>query len=387
MLDNKPEFEIDPQNPNARSLALSYGSQKIFSAWKVWDELAAYATPIKSIHVSDRGHFGRTQIKASDVKVEALGFSIQAQMIYKVLYEGLKESRNINIIRPIADLKIDLEKSIVSFKATTGVNLSRHSSESWNPEERSQNQIKNAWIPACAGMTKELQGDLIILAEGGQSNLLDILKFDRRKKEYHQTAIVATIKLSEAHKNQAFERFTSTGPIALLPIAENKMALVWTIATNEAPTLLEKNEADFLKALQEAFGLRAGYFLETSERSSYPLKLDIPEQVLKNKSLLLGNAAHTLHPVAAQGFNLTLRDIDCLVACLKNERVDTALEKYLGDRQKNQSRTIAFTDNLIDIFSNNTFPITPLRGWGLSLLNNAGIMKNYLAKLVMGYYR
>ena len=287
LLDNKPELEVDPKNPSARSIALSYGSQKIFSTWKIWNELASYATPIKSIHISDRGHFGRTQIKASDLKVEALGYSIQAQMIYKVLYEELKKYTNINIIRPISDLKVDLEESEVSFiyhqqKKIDAPRLVRGVQPGMDPADKPQ-EVENG----VEGRVEILpKANLIILAEGGQSNLVDTLKFERKKKDYHQTAIVATITVSEPHKNQAFERFTSTGPIALLPIEESKMALVWTLATDQASALLEKTDTDFLKALQDAFGLRAGYFLNITERSSYPLKLDIPEQVLKNKVLL-----------------------------------------------------------------------------------------------------
>jgi 2-octaprenyl-6-methoxyphenol hydroxylase len=356
LLDTHPSPDIDPHNPNARSIALSYGSQKILAsdAWQIWEALQPYTTPIQSIHVSDRGHFGRTHLTASELKVAALGYSVQAQMLYQGLYSKLKAYSNIQIIRPISDFQIDPVSNEVRY------------------------EYANSFSTFAA--------DLIILAEGGQSNLLNILGFERKKKDYQQTAIVSNVLMSQPHHNQAYERFTAEGPLALLPIDENKMALVWTVSPDKAETLLAKTDAEFLQDLQAAFGLRAGHFETLSQRTSHPLKLEIPTEVLKNKILLLGNAAHTLHPVAAQGFNLTLADVNSLVSYLMAEEWERALDAYLLSREKTQKQTITFTDGLINIFSNNYFPLSPLRGWALSALNNAGPLKRYVARCVMGYY-
>ncbi len=364
LLDSATPREINLSDPNARSIALSYSSEKIFTEMDIWEQLAPYTTPIKTIHVSDRGHFGSTRIEAAKLNVDALGFSIPAQALAKILQDNIKTADNITLLQPVTVTHIDTETGAISYQIN--------------------NQIVN------------LTADLIIIADGGQSNLASLLQITRTETDYQQTAIVANVTLSRAHKNTAYERFTDCGPIALLPIEEQSMALVWTAKPDEAKKLLELDDELFLLQLQQAFGFRAGYFETITKRFTYPLKLMVSEQQVINKALILGNAAHTLHPVAAQGFNLSLRDIHYLSTELLSssqralseaagiQGVAEILQQYIQHRQPDQTRAIQFTDNLISIFSNNTFPITSLRSLGLTVLDNLPPLKNYLAKRAMG---
>lgn len=355
LLDHKPTLTVDLDNPSARFIALSYRSQKIFAAQGAWEKLQPYATPIRQIRISDRGHFGSAAIEASALQVDALGYSIQAQLITQVLLaRAVAATNRLTLVRPITVTAIDAEAGLVTYQ---------------------ENEV-----------IVTLQADLIIIADGGGADLIKLLNLEREEQNYQQIAIVANVQLAQSHRHIAYERFTASGPIAFLPIERNNMAVVWAVPADQAQRLLALDDAEFLRALQSAFGFQAGRLLATARRSSYALKLSLIKSPLKAKLLVLGNAAHTLHPVAAQGFNLTLGDVAYLAAQLQQHTIATALQNYIAERQPKQQRTINFTRNLMRIFSNNNFPITPLRGLALTLFNNCAPLKRNLARKIMGYY-
>jgi 2-octaprenyl-6-methoxyphenol hydroxylase len=205
---------------------------------------------------------------------------------------------------------------------------------------------------------QQITCDLLIAADGAQSNLRQQLGLSIEEKDYHQTALVGVVELSRSHANVAYERFTSDGPIALLPMQGNFSTVIVTVSTDKLAQWQNLTEADFLSKLQKYFGYRLGRFVNMGQRVAYPLKLTTaPEQTL-SQFLLVGNAAHTMHPIAAQSFNLSLRDVAVLAELLQQaSKTSQALSDpallamYLKQRHRDQQRTVRFTDNLIEIFS------------------------------------
>ena len=157
-------------------------------------------------------------------------------------------------------------------------------------------------------MSHSLDCDLAVLADGGRSGLREQLGIAVTQQAYQQSALIANISASQAHLGQAFERFTEAGPMAMLPLAENRCALVWTRPTLDAERLLKLDERGFLAELQEAFGYRLGALHKVGARHLYPLALTEAQEQVRPHLVVLGNAAHSLHPIAGQGYNLSLRD-------------------------------------------------------------------------------
>lgn len=353
LFDSQIESTLSSIDSASRSISLSYGSKQFFSSQHIWDELASYATPIQAIHISDKGHFGQTQIEAEAIGVPALGFSIAIQALHAVLLEKLKATSTIQWIRPAQITHIEPMAGRVEYTL----------------EEK----------------PSKLEFDLILLADGGHSGLAQNLGLSYHQKDYHQTAIVTNMTVSKPHGYTAYERFTASGPIALLPLQAQQMGLVWTVPSQEAEGLMQKTVEDFLASLQADFGWQVGKFEAMTPRQLYPLKAHYYQPPGLGRLILIGNAAHTVHPVAAQGFNLTLKDIETLAWDLKNYPQAEAISRYNLVREKVQKRVFQFTDGLIRLFSHNQFPVTPLRGWGLSALNHLPFLKHALAKRVMGY--
>lgn len=352
IVEAQPERQIDINNVDTRSIVLSYATEKIFKTLKVWNKLLTYLTPIKMIHISDKGHFGVTRLRAADHGVDAMGYSISAPVLAKVLYEYIDQADNITWIRP-ATVTTLTEKSI---------------------------SVNN----------QEINAKLIIAADGGHSKICELLGISSETTDYNQSAVVANITCQQDHQCTAYERFTQEGPMALLPIRGQRMTLVWTTTHDKAKKLASLDEAEFLIQLQHTFGYRAGKFIAANKRSCYPLNLTVSEEQVKKGILILGNAAHALHPVSAQGFNLGLRDVaqlaEELLSVEKSQVGDPKLlAKYLAARKDDQEATIRYTDDLVRIFSTDAFPITPVRGWMLSKLNNMPLVKNMIARRAMGF--
>ncbi|MFT7414850.1 MAG: 2-octaprenyl-6-methoxyphenol hydroxylase, partial [Methylophagaceae bacterium] len=232
---------------------------------------------------------------------------------------------------------------------------------------------------------------LLVAADGGHSTIRQLLKLGASEHDYQQTAITANISTERPHNGKAFERFTDTGPIALLPMSDNRCSLVWIVTTGDEVALLNATEHDFLNQLQDRFGYRLGKFLRVGQRHHYPLKLIQTDQSVQQRIVLIGNAAHSLHPIAGQGFNLGLRDVAALADVLANTNKDCGDARVLHDYQQwrldDQDSVIKATSNLVNLFSNNNPLLGHFRGAALSIVDALPPVKHYLAQKSMGLDR
>ena len=341
-----------------RGIALSYGSQRIFEALGLWQQLASHSMPIKNIHVSDRGHFGVTRLSAEDEKVPALGQVITARAMGLVLNKTIEVQKNLDIISPASVIKLE------------------------QFEDHIELELNNQ---------QKLSAQLAVAADGGQSTIRKLLGLGALEHDYQQTAVTANITASQPHKNWAYERFTETGPIALLPMSDNRCSLVWTVKSGDDKALLELSEQDFLDQLQDRFGYRLGKLKQVGLRNSYPLRLIQADQPVQHRAVLIGNAAHSLHPIAGQGFNLGLRDVAVLADVLMSTNKDCGDAHLLFDykqwRLNDQDNVIQATNSLVTLFSNDNPVLGHLRGAGLTLMEALPPLKHWLAKKSMGLGR
>lgn len=323
-----------------RSLALSWGSLLLLERAGLSQALAPGATAILRIHVSQRGGFGRSELDARDAGVPALGH---------VVGYG------------------DLQRALAG--AVQGVAAIRH-----DTRVDAIRTGRDAVVVETAQGTFE--APVAIVAEGGGA-LAESLGFTQHVKDYGVHAVVARVRTDRAHGNVAYERFTGIGPIALLP-RNDGFALVWTLAPGEARRMLAAPDAVFLGQLQRDFGWRAGRFVEVSERGAYPLVLRRTEPRARERIVLLGNAAQTLHPIAGQGLNLGLRDAWAATKGLRELAPDPA--RFSHSRGFDRAATIGFTDSLASIFSNDWPGVSMARGAGLSALDLVAPLRRAFAR-------
>jgi len=326
-----------------RPIALSYGSRLLLEREGVWP--AAAPTPISEIHVSQQGSFGRTLIRAADYDLPALG--------YVAAYSGILAW---------------LSAADTGHAAVDGKVID------WNPGE---DHIEIRIARTAGGETLE-RARLLVLADGGHAGLAG------KGHDYRQHAIVAEVQTERPHRNIAWERFTRGGPIALLPY-QNRYALIWSIEADAAQSLLSVPEAEFLLRLGAAFGRRLGTFLAASPRASFPLSLRHRRVVPAPRTILVGNAAQTLHPVAGQGLNLGLRDAVELAELIASTHPlelgsDPFLKRYCARRRLDRGAGIHFTDALVRAFSNSSTTLGMVRGAGLALLDILPPARGFLAR-------
>ena len=361
LVEAAPADVIHQAGYDDRAIALSYGSSQILQGMGIWPEVVTEANPINSIHVSDRGHFGATRLSAAQQKVPALGYLIEAQAYQRVLNQFLSSS-SVQLIQPaqISELTVSDKHVIASVVANHGEPIKVHS-------------------------------QLLIACDGGGSAVRQMAGVPAKSHDYKQVAIVANVTTEEVHNNRAFERFTEQGPIALLPMSGNRCSLVWTLNSDNYQTVLELSDQDFLDALGDAFGYRLGRFARVGRRGSFPLFLTQSEQLTAPRMAIIGNAAHSLHPVAGQGLNLALRDIADLAECIATALeggddigAQSTLSSYAKMREKDTANTIRFTDSLVKLFSNDQFLLGHVRAAGLSAVDRILPLRGLLAKQSMG---
>jgi len=331
-----------PPSYDDRIIALSESSRRIFTGMNLWSSIASAVTPIKSIHISDQGHFGFTRLDHHLLKAPALGYVVSARHLGQCLQAALIDQ--VDIFAPAQLMQIHEHDNSVSLEIT----------------------MDNKAVT--------LTSSLLVAADGGHSKVRQQLGIKTQATDYQQTAIIANITTAYPHKNIAYERFTSVGPLALLPMGEYESALVWTQTPSEAENLLNLTETQFLAALQQAYGWRLGRFQRVGQRHAYPLHLIRVLPHACNRAVVIGNAAHTLHPVAGQGLNLGLRDVASLTAAVveswqNNQALDQALQTYQTWQHPDQQRIVYLTDQLVRLFSNNYLPLMVTRNLGLLLID------------------
>lgn len=327
-----------------RALALSYGTRQVLEQLGIWPLLASAVTAIETIHVSQQKGFGRTQLKAHEHDLPALG--------YVVSYGALMQALDTRIAQSAANIVIQYEAPV------TGLEVHASAAEiAYQSED---------------GAIQRLSTPLAVIADGGRS-LASIPGLVRDTKHYGHDALVGLVHTEQAHRNIAYERFTPRGPMALLPNGEH-FSLVWTGEQPYIDEIAALDDTAFLQALHEAFGDRVGRFLQVGKRLRFPLKLSKLEQTFSAHCVVIGNAAQTMHPVAGQGFNVGIRDA---VALAKNVSATQAhewgtahrLAAYHQSRQRDTGRGLQFTDFLVNVFSNDLIGVGLLRGAGLGALS------------------
>lgn len=350
---------------DARSTALSYGTAQIMRALGIWPQLQQHITPIAQVHVSDRGHFLGGLIDAAANNLDAVGYVVENAWLGKVLLGNVLTRESIHCFAPAKVLEIIPQENCARLRVQT------------------------------AAQEFLIDAALAVVADGGDSAVRGHLGIATQTREYGQTAIITNVEFSESHQGIAFERFTDQGPIALLPLGESvhaqKSALVWTLPADQADEILLASDDDFLAHLQSRFGFRVGKFTRVAKRFAYPLQLVLAEEQVRSHVVLLGNAAHFLHPVAGQGFNLALRDCACLVETLRNALMKSqspgdlsVLQHYLETQALDQQLTIEFSDKLVRLFSSDYLPLIALRHLGLLSLESLPLLKDQFIAQTMG---
>ena len=343
------------REPAERPIALSYNSRILLERVGAFRALAA--TPIQSIHVSQRGGFGRTLMRASECGLEAFG--------YVVSY---------------SDLCASLRKSLAT-PALAG-EVRRYA-----PSRQGDSMELEV---ASDGAQRVLQARLLVLAEGGplaqRGSSAGRFAWTGRR-DYGQSAVVALVRTERAHGNGAWERFTPEGPIALLPFGD-RLALIWSTTHESAHALCALNDAAFLARLSGAFGARLGRFVEAGARSEFALALRYRRSSPEPRVLAIGNAAQTLHPVAGQGLNLGLRDAWDLARLAEgSERAAIGsgafVRRYVAARALDRGAGIGITDALVRVFSNDNRVLSGLRGAGLAALDLAPPARRFFARRMM----
>lgn len=348
---------------DARNTALSRRSVQIYQKLQLWDALQQHATPILQVHITEEGSFGKARLVASQEKVESFGQVIENAWLGRVLLTQVRQHELIELIDGVKVTSLKQDQDFVYLNA-----------------EREHEQL-------------ELQAKLVIAADGRDSFCRQALGVGADVRDYDQVAIVTTVQTSKPHEQVGFERFSALGPLALLPLpGESRRSVVWPVKKGtEDEWLGEHNDQHFLDALQKTYGDRAGTFEKTGRRFSYPLSQVLAHKQAVGRVVLMGNAAHTIHPVAGQGFNLCLRDADVLVRHLLQQLSESDdigepenLLAYEQARLKDQQRVIKFCDSVVRGFSNQNPVLKLLRNTGLVAFDAIPGIKPLVANYAMG---
>ncbi|TWH71470.1 2-octaprenyl-6-methoxyphenol hydroxylase [Azomonas agilis] len=349
----KPGDSYQPSY-DARSSALSFGTRLIYQKLGLWEAIAQHAEPIKQIKVLERGRLGSTRLEAQKEGVPALGYVVDNAWIGHCLWQALDQ----NVVT------LDYPAKVQQLKPQVG---------------GYQLHLEDGRQLNCA---------LAVLADGGRSELREQLGIHIKTRSYDQTALIANVTVSAAHAGQAFECFTEHGPLALLPLSGHNCALVWTRPADDALRLAALDESAFLLELQHAFGSQLGQFTQVGRRYAYPLALVEAEEQVRSHLVLLGNSAHSLHPIAGQGYNLSLRDVITLAETLvKSPEAPghlATLLRYQERQHLDQCLTIGFSDQLVRLFGQGSPWVARARSVGLVALDNLPILKHWFARQAMG---
>ncbi|MDX1587530.1 MAG: 2-octaprenyl-6-methoxyphenyl hydroxylase [Oleiphilaceae bacterium] len=351
---------------DARSTALGYGSRLIFEDLGLWGRLRTRATPIRHIHVSEKGKPGRTGMHASEHQQGGLGYVVDNQWLGRCLLHALQDTP-VHWCAP--------GKVVSASPGAENTDL----------------------VVEQDGRTLNWRCRLLVVADGGRSDLREALDFRVERKDYDQRALVTNIRTSNPHNGTAFERFTPDGPLALLPQGGDRArecGLVWTHQSGQAQALSELSEADFLARLQRVFGWRLGRFVSMGRIDSYPLTLTRVAEPARPGVLLVGNAAHTLHPVAGQGFNLALRGLMRLAEQVRKAHEAgrspgsmATLQAYLDEHQPDEDAIVGFSDSMVRLFNEGPPMVNGARDLGLVTLDLVTPAKSWFARQAMGLGR
>lgn len=354
-----------------RVLALSHGSAAYLADVGVWPHLANDACAIEKIDISDRGHYGKARIEAQEHGVSALGYVIEMACIGKGLLKELSDKTNVHWLCPdsISDIN-------------------------WQPD----GDANKVAVALTSGQS--IEANLLLACDGANSPCRQLSGIQVSHSDYQQVALIANVATQKGHQNKAFERFTEFGPIAMLPLSnlanephgQSRCSLVWTMSSQHSDGVLALNDDEFKEQLELAFGSWLGAITHVGKRDVYPLVLLQAQQQTYHRMALIGNASHTIHPIAGQGFNLGLRDVQFMTDLLKKQlQADDdignfcVLNHYAQHRQIDHKQVIELTDSLVTLFANDLPPLIAGRNIGLKVMNYVSPLKQTLVNKLMGY--
>jgi 2-octaprenyl-6-methoxyphenol hydroxylase len=345
-----------------RTTAVSNGSCRILRTLGVWPGVEAQATPIRKIHVSDQGRFGFARIDAAEQGLTAMGYVVPNRALGSALWSRLEEGAAIQVYCPAEVSRIqDGERAVTLEIAGTS-------------------------------RTAGIDAQLVVAADGAHSAVRRAFGVAAQTRDYQQTAIITTVLPQRFHDHVAYERFTGSGPLALLPLDGGRCTLVLTLSRASADSAMAWSDAEFLAEVQRRFGFRLGRFLKVGRRVPYPLALTRAERTSAGRCVIVGNAAQGLHPVAGMGFNLGLRDIASLAELIAERRHESnfdagapsLLSEYDAWRAADRGGVIAFTDGLVRMFANPMGLVQRLRNLGLLVFDLLPPAKAAMSRLSAG---
>lgn len=350
--DNQPSFD-------SRAIAVANGSKDLLASYGLWSALQHKVEPIVDIQVSDRGHIGKSYLSAQQFNLSALGFVLEVRHLGAILMNKLAAFANVQ----------------------------------WRcPDKISAITEHAEHLTLTLDSKKQLQTKLLLVADGGQSTTRQLLNIDNKVTDYHQAAVISNVSIDDAHQGRAFERFTESGPIALLPLSENRFSLVWCVPPSEVEPMMAWSDQQFVDQLQSAFGYRAGRLVKSGKRFSYPLALTLADSIVGHRVALVGNASHTIHPIAGQGFNLGLRDVEAMRAIIQQTVADgqdiggfAALRQFQQARTQDLHHVVTMTDSLVRLFSQSNRALALGRTMGLLTMQLFDDLKQPLAFQAMGF--
>jgi 2-octaprenyl-6-methoxyphenol hydroxylase len=347
------------QSFDERTTALGNASRRIFETLGIWDSVAEHCGVIRAIHVSDAGRFAFARLSAAEQGIEAFGFVLPNRVLGAALWAHIRGNDAISVRMPAtASVRRD----------ATGVTL----------------ELAGEGVPA--GET--LRARLAVAADGAHSLIRREAGITATEADYGQIGIVANVATDTPHDGTAYERFTAAGPLALLPLRDGTYTLVWARTPADAAPTLAASDQDFLNLIQQHFGWRVGRFVRAGRRASYPLKLTRADESVAQRTVLIGNAAQSLHPVAGQGFNLALRDVAALAELIAeggDPGAPELLERFAQGRALDRRGVTRFTDGLIRLFGDARLPVRVARDAGLLLFDLLPPAKRALARVSLGF--
>jgi 2-octaprenyl-6-methoxyphenol hydroxylase len=387
IVESKPLQQDISLSFDDRVIALSHGSALYLQQLGLWPALKTHVSAIKTIHISDRGHFGKTRVYAKDHQVPALGYVIELALLGKIMLEALADCANVHWFTP------DTIESI-----------------SWQQQS----------VTLALSSAAQINAELLLACDGAGSLCRQFANIKTTQKSYGQSALIANVTTSLVHNSIAYERFTNTGPIAMLPLPgaqyqDSRCSLVWSLPADEAAQMLQLDPHSFKQQLNTAFGGWLGEINEVGKRSIFPLNLVQAQQTIYHRMALIGNASHAIHPIAGQGFNLGVRDVaelaDLVAKALHKPAAQSShldqqtshsgqqalqlgqvdigqfslLNQYAENRKSDHQQVITLTDSLVTLFSNQVGGLVAGRNIALQALNYITPLKNSFVRKTMGH--
>jgi 2-octaprenyl-6-methoxyphenol hydroxylase len=345
LIEAVPHDAASQPSFDERTTALSNGSRRILETLGVWPAVAADASPIAKVHVSDKGHFGFARIDAAEQGLASLGHVVPNRSLGAALWSSLASRRDVRLFCPARVTRVDVHERSIELNVT---------------KKRADGTDEEATV---------IDTRLVVAADGIESAVRQAFGVEADVRDYHQTAVITTVLPSRYHDHVAYERFTASGPLALLPLADGRCTLVLTLTRDRAEQAVTWSDEEFLREVQRRFGFRLGRFLKVGRRVAYPLSLSRARKTSAGRCVIVGNAAQGLHPVAGMGFNLGLRDAASLAELIAEHRGDVGSSvltaAYDEWRAADRREVIGFTDGLVRLFSAPWGPVRHLRNLGL----------------------